>query len=255
MKIKHSIIGIKTLSTAVIVAALAIVNTGCSTTCSSKKNSCSTKQSCSAGAGAQTKESQSAITPGDALDKLRAGNQRFVSGQPMKRDLAAQRSATAAGQFPYAVVLSCLDSRTSTEQVFDQGIGDVFNARVAGNVLNDDILGSMEFACKAAGAKLIAVVGHSKCGAVKGACSKVQLGNLTGLLDKIQPAVASTLSLPEGQKPTDAQVDAVAVANVKLVMKQINDRSPLLAEMAKQGQIKIVGGMYDLDTGVVKFLD
>lgn len=255
MKTNNSIIGIKTLSLAAIVAALAITSTGCSTTCSSKKSSCSTKQACSAGAAAQTKESQAALTPAQALENLKAGNQRFVSGQPLKRDLVAQRSATAAGQFPYAVVLSCLDSRTSTEQVFDQGIGDVFNARVAGNVLNDDILGSMEFATKAAGAKLIAVIGHSKCGAVKGACAQVKLGNLTGLLDKIQPAVTSTLSATESQKPTDAQVDAVAVANVKLVMKQIGERSPLLAEMAKQGQIKIVGGMYDLDNGKVTFLE
>ncbi len=255
MKTNNSIIGIKTLSLAAIVAALAVVSTGCSTTCSAKKNSCSAKKSCSAGTEAQTKDSQAALTPAEALEKLKAGNQRFASGQPLKRDLAAQRAATAAGQFPSAVVLSCLDSRCSSEQVFDQGIGDIFNARVAGNVLNDDILGSMEFACKAAGAKLIAVVGHSKCGAVKGACAQVKLGNLTGLLDKIQPAVASTLTLAAGEQPTYAQVDAVAVANVKLVMQQISDRSPLLGEMAKQGQIKIVGGMYDLDTGVVKFLD
>lgn len=254
MKTNKSIIGINTLSVAAVIVALAMVSTGCSTTCSSKKTSCSTKKSCSAGAEVQTKESQAALTPAQAFDKLKAGNERFVAGQPVKRDLAAQRSTTAAGQFPYAVVLSCLDSRTSTEQVFDQGIGDVFNARVAGNILNDDILGSMEFACKAAGAKLIAVVGHTKCGAVKGACAKVELGNLTGLLNKIQPAVSS-VSLHAGEKPTDAQVDAVAIANVKLVMQQINERSPILADMAKQGQIKIVGGMYDLETGVVKFLD
>ncbi len=255
MKTNNSSIGIKTLSLAAIVAALAIVSTGCSTSRAAKKDSCSTVATCSTGTEVQSKASQDALTPAQALEKLKAGNQRFASGQPMQRDLAAQRSATAAGQYPYAVILSCLDSRCSSEQVFDQGMGDIFNARVAGNVLNDDILGSMEFACKAAGAKLIAVVGHSKCGAVKGACNHVQLGNLTGLLDKIQPAVSSTLTLPAGQKPTDAQVDAVAIANVKLVMKQIRERSPILADMVQQGQIGLVGGMYELDSGKVKFFD
>jgi carbonic anhydrase len=135
-----------------------------------------------------SKAEQTAMTPAQAFERLKAGNARYVSGQRLPRDLAAERAATASGQFPFAVVLSCLDSRTSSELIFDQGIGDVFNARVAGNVLNDDILGSMEFGCKAAGAKLIAVIGHSKCGAVKGACAGVELGHLTGLLAKIKPA-------------------------------------------------------------------
>lgn len=169
--------------------------------------------------------------------------------------MVADRVATASGQYPFAVVLSCVDSRCSSEQIFDQGIGDIFSARVAGNVLNDDILGSMEFACKVAGAKLIAVVGHSKCGAIKGACGRVQLGNLTGLLEKIQPAVASTLGAAERQNLGAGQIDAVAEANVNLVLKQIRERSPVLAELIQQGQVRLVGGFYDLDTGLVRFLE
>lgn len=202
----------------------------------------------------QAKAAQTAITPAGALEKLKAGNQRFAEGRPLSRDLVAERKATAAGQYPFAVVLSCLDSRCSSEQVFDQGIGDIFNARVAGSVLNDDILGSMEFACKVAGAKLIAVVGHTKCGAIKGACGQVQLGNLTGLLDKIQPAVSSTVGATDKAAISATQIDAVAAANVRLVMKQIRERSPTLTELIQQGQVALVGGMYDLDSGTVKFL-
>ncbi len=255
MKNKYTNIEMKTLSLAAVVAALAIVGTGCSTMCSSKKDSCPTKTSCSAGAEAQTKASQEAMTPAQALENLKAGNQRFASGQPMKRDLTSQRKATADGQYPFAVVLSCLDSRCSTEQVFDQGIGDVFNARVAGNVLNDDILGSMEFACKAAGAKLIAVVGHSKCGAIKGACADVQLGNLTGLLTKIKPAVEKVPAKDGTGKTDDSHVDAVAKENVKLVLNQIRERSPILAEMIQSGKVGLVGGMYDFKSGEVTFLE
>jgi len=193
------------------------------------------------------------MTPAQALARLKEGNARFVSGKPVKRDLPAERAATAAGQYPFAVVLSCLDSRTSSEMVFDQGIGDIFNARVAGNVLNDDILGSMEFACKAAGAKLIAVVGHTKCGAVKGACAGVELGNLTGLLAKIKP-VESALP-PVGDKGDPRHVDAVAGENVKLVMAQIKQRSPILAEMIREGKVSLVGGMYDLESGEVNFFE
>ena len=225
-----------------LLAAATLISTGCQSTCPSA-------------AKTQTKASQAEITPARALEQLKAGNQRFVAGRPLARNLVAERKATAAGQYPFAVVLSCLDSRCSTEQVFDQGIGDVFNARVAGNVLNDDILGSMEFACKAAGAKLIAVVGHSKCGAVKGACGSVQLGHLTGLLDKIQPAVTTTLGTADKATLNAAQIDAVAKANVKLVMQQIRERSPILAGMIQQGQVGLVGGMYDLDSGVVTFLE
>lgn len=200
-----------------------------------------------------TKALQAAMTPAQAVERLKAGNARFVSGQSLRRDFAAERAATAAGQFPFAVVLSCVDSRTSSELIFDQGIGDVFNARVAGNVVDEDILGSMEFACKAAGAKLIAVVGHSKCGAVKGACSGVELGNLTGLLAKIKPAAEAVPTT--GDKTDYAHVDAVARENVKLVMAQIKERSPILGELIRDGNVALVGGMYDLDSGKVVFLD
>ena len=200
-----------------------------------------------------TKAAQEALTPSDALARLKAGNERFVTGHSVHRNLVAERSATAGGQYPFAVVLSCLDSRTSSELVFDQGLGDIFNARVAGNVLNDDILGSMEFACKAAGAKLIAVVGHTKCGAVKGACAGVKLGSLTGLLGKIKPAISA---VPASRDRTDAKhIDAVALENVKLVTAQIKQRSPILAQLIREGKVSLVGGMYDLDSGKVQFLE
>jgi carbonic anhydrase len=204
-------------------------------------------------ASTQSAVSQKAITPAGALAQLKTGNARFVAGQPAQRDLVAERAATAAGQYPFAVVLSCIDSRTSSESVFDQGIGDIFNARIAGNVLNDDILGSMEFACKAAGAKLIAVVGHTKCGAVNGACTGVELGNLTGLLAKIKPANATGPAAND--KVGYGHVDAVAQENVKLVMAQIKERSPILAELIREGKVGLVGGMYDLESGKVKFLE
>jgi carbonic anhydrase len=202
----------------------------------------------------QTKESQQAMTPAEALERLRAGNARFVAGQRQARDLPAKVRATAAGQYPFAVVLSCLDSRQPVELIFDQGIGDVFNARVAGNVLNDDILGSLEFACKVSGAKLIVVLGHSNCGAVKGAIDNVELGHLTELLHRIEPAVAA---VPPDVRPRDSKnaefVDDVAEANVKIVMQQIRERSPILREMIDQGQIGLAGGMYELTTGRVHF--
>jgi carbonic anhydrase len=204
----------------------------------------------------QTKESQAAMTPAQALLQLRDGNARFVAGTPLHRDFPAQVKATASGQYPFAVVLSCLDSRQPSEIVFDQGIGDIFSARVAGNVLNDDILGSMEFACKVSGAKLIAVVGHSNCGAIKGAIDDVELGNLTGLLTKIKPALDA---VPAAVQPRTSKnyafVDDVSEANVRLVMKEISERSPVLRAMVDQGEIKLVGGMYDLSTGKVQFYD
>jgi carbonic anhydrase len=203
---------------------------------------------------ASTKESQAAMTPESALAELKAGNARFVAGHPLKRDLGADVKATASGQYPFAVILSCVDSRKPIEIVLDQGIGDIFSARVAGNVLNDDILGSMEFACKVSGAKLIAVMGHSNCGAVKGAVDGVELGNLTGLLKKIQPAVDQ---VPADVQPRSSKnlefVDRVAEANVRLVMQQIRERSPILREMIDQGRVGLVGGMYDLSTGEVRF--
>jgi carbonic anhydrase len=205
---------------------------------------------------AQTKESQAAMTPEQALAELREGNARFVAGTPRVRNFPAEVSATASGQYPFAVILSCLDSRQPIEIVFDQGIGDVFSARVAGNVLNKDILGSMEFACKVSGAKLIAVIGHSNCGAIKGAVDDVELGNLTGLLAKIKPAVDA---VPDDGQPRTSKnqefVDKVAEANVKLVIKEIRERSPILRGMLDRGEIGLVGGMYDLSTGKVRFFD
>jgi carbonic anhydrase len=204
----------------------------------------------------QTKESQSAMTPEQALQELRDGNARFVAGKLIARNFPAEVKATASGQYPFAVVLSCLDSRQPIEIVFDRGIGDLFSARVADNVLNDDILGSMEFACKASGAKLIAVIGHSNCGAIKGAIDEVELGNLTGLLAKIKPAM---VAVPADVQPRNSKsssfVDQVSEANVRLVMKQIPERSPILREMLDKGEIKLVGGMYDLSTGKVQFYD
>jgi carbonic anhydrase len=204
----------------------------------------------------QTKESQAAMSPQQALAELRDGNARFVSGKPRHRDFPAQVQATAAGQYPFAVVLSCLDSRQPIEIVFDQGVGDIFSARVAGNVLNDDILGSMEFACKASGAKLIAVIGHSNCGAIKGAIDDVELGNLTGLLAKIKPAIDAVPAEVQPRTSKNAAfVNEVSEANVRLVMKEIRERSPILREMLDSGQIALVGGMYDLSTGKVQFYD
>jgi len=203
---------------------------------------------------ARTKDVQAAMSPQAALAELRAGNARFVAGQSLIRHLPAKVLATSTAQYPFAVILSCLDSRQPIEIVFDHCIGDVFSARVAGNVLNDDILGSMEFACAASGAKLIAVIGHSHCGAVKGAVDDVQLGSLTGLLAKIKPAMAQ---VPDGGQPrnskNDAFVQKVAEANVHLAMQQIRERSPILREMIDQGKISLVGGMYDLSTGEVHF--
>jgi carbonic anhydrase len=203
-----------------------------------------------------TKASQAAMTPGQVLAELRAGNARFVAGRPLARDYRAEVKATAAGQYPVAAVLSCIDSRQPIEMVLDQGIGDVFSARIAGNVLNDDILGSLEFACKVSGAKLIAVIGHSNCGAIKGAADGVELGNLTGLLARIEPAVES---VPDNGQPRNSKnhefVEKVSEANVRLVMRQIRERSPILREMLDKGQIGLVGGMYDLATGEVHFYE
>lgn len=203
-----------------------------------------------------TKEMQTAMTPQAALAELKAGNARFVSGQPRHRNMGSDVEASSHGQYPFAVVLSCLDSRQPIEIVLDQGIGDIFSARVAGNVLNEDILGSMEFGRKASGAKLIAVIGHSNCGAIKGAIDDVQVGNLTGLLAKIKPAMES---LPDNVSPRLSKnydfVDQVSEANVRLVMRQIRERSPVLREMLDRGEIELVGGMYDLSTGKIRFFE
>jgi len=201
----------------------------------------------------RTKESQAAMSPEAALEELRAGNARFVAGQSHTHDFPTEVRATSAHQYPFAVILSCLDSRQPTEIVFDQGIGDVFSARVAGNVVNEDILGSMEFACKVSGAKLIAVIGHSNCGAIKGAIDNVQLGNLTGLLTKIKPVIAQVDGGGEANSKNKDFVQKVAEANVHLAMQEIRERSPVLREMIDGGKISLVGGMYDLSTGRVEF--
>jgi carbonic anhydrase len=183
-----------------------------------------------------------------------AGNARFVSGRMVQRDWKQAREQTATGQYPFAFVLSCVDSRTSSELIFDQGMGDIFNARVAGNVIDDDILGSMEFACKVAGARLIAVVGHTQCGAVKGACTDAKLGHLTGLLAKIRPAVDATREKMPQAAPTDgAFVETVADTHVQLVVQQIRARSAVLREMLDAGQIGVAAGIHDLATGRVTF--
>lgn len=202
----------------------------------------------------QTKESQAALTPKQALDLLKAGNQRFVEGRLLNRDLREQAKVTSQGQFPYAVILSCQDSRTSSEILFDLNKGDAFSIRIAGNIINEDILGGMEFGVKLAGAKLIAVIGHNECGAIKGAVDNAQLGNLTALLSKIRPAIEA---IPPDVQPRNsknkAYVEMVAKENVLLAMRQIRERSPVLKEMIDSGQIKVVGGMFDLETGKVTF--
>jgi carbonic anhydrase len=196
-------------------------------------------------------EIQKATTPEAALARLRAGNARFVAGTPIERDLHEQIKETAGGQYPFAILLGCVDSRVPVETVFDQGIGDVFAARVAGNVVNGDLLGSMEFACKLAGSKAVIVLGHTSCGAVKGSIAGARLGNLTGLVKKIEPAIDATEADPEA----DDYADKVAETNVRLTLSAIRDQSDTLAEMERDGEIVIVGAMYDVATGAVHFLD
>ena len=204
----------------------------------------------------QTPESQSAITPSQAIEILKQGNVRFTSGSTTSRDYQSQVSQTAGGQYPIAAVVSCIDSRIPTEIVFDQGIGDIFNARIAGNFVNEDILGSLEFACKVAGAKAIVVMGHTSCGAIKGACDKAELGNLTQMLEKIMPAV-DAIHTPEGADRSSANaefVDAVAAKNVELTLAKIKENSPVLEEMIEANEIEIIGAMYDVASGKVSFL-
>lgn len=202
-----------------------------------------------------TKEKQSQITPSLALNLLREGNERFTNNLKINRNLLQQVNETKDGQHPIAVILSCIDSRTSAELIFDQGLGDVFSVRIAGNVLNKDILGSMEFACKLAGAKIIVVLGHTRCGAVKGACEHVQLGHLSGLLSKLGPAIERTPRPAHLNGNLYQYVDAVAVNNVHHVIDQIAEESNILHEMVDVGQIAIVGGMYDVETGRVEFFE
>lgn len=203
-----------------------------------------------------TKEMQAAITPAMALDLLKEGNRRFMNNLKVNRNLLQQANETSDGQHPFAVILSCIDSRTSVELIFDQGLGDVFSVRIAGNIINEDILGSMEFGCKIAGSKIIVVLGHTKCGAIKGACDHVEMGNLTALLSKVQPAVydEKTVAVNRNSK-NDEFVEKVAVINVKRTVHAIMERSPILKDMIKSGAIGIVGGIHDLTTGEVNFYD
>lgn len=202
------------------------------------------------------KELQNSITPTRAIDILKEGNNRFVSNLKVNRNLLQQANETSDGQHPFAVILSCIDSRTSVELIFDQGLGDVFSIRIAGNILNEDILGSMEFGCKVAGAKVIVVLGHTKCGAVKGACDHVEMGNLTALLTKIRPAVDDEKTTTENRTSANGEfVEKVAALNVKRTVKSITERSPILKEMIESGQISIVGGSHDITTGIVTFYD
>jgi carbonic anhydrase len=203
-----------------------------------------------------TKALQEAITPEMALTLLKEGNNRFMNNLKANRNLLEQANETSDGQHPFAVILSCIDSRTSAELIFDQGLGDIFSVRIAGNILNEDILGSMEFACKVAGSKIIAVLGHTKCGAIKGACDHVEMGNLTALLSKIQPAVFDEKTETQHRNSSnDVFVEKVSVINVKRTVHGIIERSPILKEMIQNGAIKLVGGTHEISTGEVTFYE
>ncbi len=205
---------------------------------------------------AHTKETQATMTPQKALQFLKEGNQRFQNNLKANRNLLEQVNDTSEGQFPFATILSCIDSRVSAELVFDQGLGDIFSVRIAGNFVNEDILGSMEFACKLAGTKLIVVLGHTSCGAIKGACDDAKLGNLTAMLNKIKPAVNAVTS-PEDPSLRNSSnlefVDNVSKKNVNLTIERIIQESNVLLELQNKGEILIVGAMYDIHTGVVTF--
>jgi carbonic anhydrase len=201
-----------------------------------------------------TKEMQDEITPAMAIELLKEGNKRFVNNLKVNRNLLQQANETSDGQHPFAVILSCIDSRTSAELIFDQGLGDVFSIRIAGNIINEDILGSMEFGCKVAGSKIIVVLGHTKCGAVKGACDHVEMGNLTALLSKIQPAVYDEKTVTDNRNSGNKDfVEKVASINVKRSVNSIIERSPILKEMMEAGQIAVIGGNHDITTGLVTF--
>jgi len=201
-----------------------------------------------------TKEQRDRMTPAQIIDELEKGNERFRTGKMAARNYLAEKRSSAGGQYPAAVVLGCLDSRVPAEIVFDVGIGDTFIGRVAGNIVNDDMLGSMEFACAVSGAKVVLILGHTACGAVKGAIDDVVVGNLTGLLARIKPAIPATKFDGEKSSKNAGYVDAVARTNVTLGIAEIRRRSPILEELEKKGNIKITGAMYDLATGVVDFV-
>ncbi len=203
-----------------------------------------------------TKAAQESTTPEDALRRLLAGNERFRAGHPLPRDAAADVKATAPAQFPFAAVLSCIDSRVPPEMVFDAGLGDLFSARVAGNVVDDDVLGSLEYATKAAGARLILVLGHTHCGAVKAACEGVTLEHVTALLDKIAPVIPKDAARTGAPGKRDqAFIDDVAQRNVRQSMKELTERSAVIRELVKSGRIAVRGALYDVETGAVRLLD
>ena len=207
---------------------------------------------------AHTKETQDLMTPSLALDALKDGNDRFLKGNQVTRNLNAQVDETSGGQYPFATVLHCIDSRVSAEHIFDQGIGDLFSIRIAGNFVNEDILGSMEFACKLAGTRVLVVLGHTACGAIKGACDHARLGNLTALINKLEPAVEAVDSPAEADLRNSSNIDfvnAVAAKNVLMTIDNIRSQSPILKEMEADGAIQIVGGMYDIATGNVSFYE
>ena len=196
-----------------------------------------------------TKEIQDSISPERAIEMLKEGNQRFLERNELETDLHIQVNETSGGQFPYAVVLSCIDSRVPVELVFDQGIGDIFSARVAGNIINEDILGSIEYACGVAGSKAILVLGHTKCGAVTSACKGVELGNITALLSKVKPAIAEIQ-----ERDGDINVEEVTKANVQQLIKEIRENSTILADLENEGKIKILGAVYHVEDGRVSYL-
>lgn len=203
-----------------------------------------------------TKEMQSAITPTMALELLKDGNRRFIDNLKVNRNLLQQANETSDGQHPFAVILSCIDSRTSAELIFDQGLGDIFSVRIAGNIINEDILGSLEFSCKVAGSKFIVVLGHTKCGAIKGACDHVEMGNLTALLTKIRPAVDDERTTLQNRNSGNSEfVENVAAINVKRTVKAIMERSIILKELIEQKKIGIVGGIHDISSGNVNFFE
>lgn len=205
-----------------------------------------------------TQQSQSEMTPELSLQYLKEGNKRFQDNVRLSRNLNEQVKQTTEGQFPYATVLSCIDSRVSSELIFDQGLGDLFSVRIAGNFINEDVLGSMEFACKLAGTKLLVVLGHTSCGAIKGACDHARLGNLTALINKIEPAVAAVLEPNDESLRNSKNIDFVnnvAEKNVNMSIENIRNQSPVLAEMEKNKEIQIIGGMYDISNGKITFFN
>ncbi|CAN5470468.1 carbonic anhydrase family protein [soil metagenome] len=203
-----------------------------------------------------TKETQATTTPQMALEFLREGNHRFINSLKSNRNLLQQVNETRDGQFPFATVLSCIDSRTSAELIFDQGLGEIFSVRIAGNVINEDILGSMEFACNIAGSKLIVILGHTKCGAIRGACDNVQLGNLSTLLNKIQPSVYYERTISANRTAKNAEfVEKVSRIQVKRSVEEIIERSVILREMIEKGEIGLIGAIYNIETGIVEFLE